>query len=142
MLLSTPLAHNSFVLKSSFDVLDSLVDDTMHFFMAGIPDEELVYNIVLVATELVTNAIEHGNASDENKQVFVDFAYDQKEAALAVRDEGPGFDPKEVENPLNQEQLLAEGGRGIFLVEQIADRVEYKDRGKTVVTYFTIPPAS
>ena len=136
MPISEPVSTKNFVFPSTFDVLDGLVDETMQFYAQAINDEDLVYNIVLVATELVTNAIEHGNALVESKKVFVTLAYNNEVAAISVRDEGQGFNPATIDNPLSSDSLLAEGGRGIFLIEQIADRVEYENNGQTVVSYF------
>ena len=88
--------------------------------------EEAVSNQIGTAVrEAVANAIKHGNKSDANKQVRVDFALEGDEVVIAVEDEGGGFDPEKVPNPLEPENLLKPNGRGILLIREFMDRVEY-----------------
>lgn len=89
--------------------------------------EEGVSNQVGTAVrEAVANAIRHGNQSDADKQVQVDFGLEGNEIVIEVRDEGVGFDPERVPDPLEPENLLKPNGRGILLIREFMDRVEYK----------------
>ena len=74
------------------------------------------------------NAIKHGNRYDSSKHVFVDLETPQGQAELMirVRDEGEGFDPQEVADPLAPENLLKASGRGIFLIRNFMDSVELR----------------
>ena len=88
--------------------------------------EEAVSNQIGTAVrEAVANAIKHGNQADASKQVSVDFELQGDEIVIAVRDEGLGFDPRRVPNPLEPENLLKPNGRGILLIREFMDRVEY-----------------
>ena len=75
--------------------------------------------------ESVVNAIKHGNAEDENKRVTVEFRFEpsREPTQLVVRvvDEGEGFDPVEVADPLAPENLLKTSGRGIFFMRNFMD---------------------
>jgi serine/threonine-protein kinase RsbW len=75
--------------------------------------------------ESVINAIKHGNRNDTTKHVFVEFHLDPAgdELHIRVRDEGPGFDPEEIADPLAPENLLKASGRGIFLIRSFMDDV-------------------
>jgi serine/threonine-protein kinase RsbW len=77
--------------------------------------------------ESVINAIKHGNGGDEQKQVHVDFTPLDVAAprgiAIRVRDEGPGFDPEALPEPLAPEHLLKSRGRGIVLIRSFMDEV-------------------
>ncbi len=93
-------------------------------------------NIQLVLSEAATNAIIHGNQHNPGKSVSIEVYADDIQVALVVSDEGQGFDPSSLPDPLSEENLLKQGGRGIFLIEQFADNVEYRDNGSTVVLTF------
>lgn len=90
-------------------------------------DPESVHWMGLAIRECVVNAITHGNQGDEAKHVYVDFATrgrgGARELMVCVRDEGEGFDPEMVADPLAPENILKGSGRGIFLVKHFMDEV-------------------
>src|SRR5262252_5730393 len=89
-------------------------------------DEDSSHWVSVAIRESVINAIKHGNRNDESKRVFVEFATDSGEApelVVRVRDQGEGFDPETVEDPLAPENLLKSSGRGIFLIRSFMDDV-------------------
>lgn len=92
--------------------------------------------IDLAVREAVANAIKHGNRGDPDKRVEVCMRCDEGEVVVRVEDEGTGFDPREVVDPLAPENLLRPDGRGIFYIEKFMDGVEWGARpgGGTVVT--------
>ena len=93
----------------------------------GIPDiaESRYHDLLVVLTEAVNNAIVHGNAGDPTKEVSIVVSVHATEIVATVRDMGSGFDPDQVPDPRLPENLLKEGGRGVFLIRQLADDVEY-----------------
>lgn len=99
--------------------------------------EEATSNQIGTAVrEAVANAIKHGNKSDASKQVRVDFGLEGDEVVIEVQDEGVGFDPDRVPNPLAVENLLKPNGRGILLIREFMDRVEYvfqNERGTALI---------
>ena len=77
--------------------------------------------------ECVINAIKHGNHHDLSKRVFVEFATllnGVPQITIRVRDQGEGFDPDTIADPLAPENLLKGSGRGIFLIRNFMDEVE------------------
>jgi serine/threonine-protein kinase RsbW len=116
--------------------MDNVVEETDQFLSPLGLDEELAYNIVLVTTEAVTNAIEHGNAHDASKSVHISYEATPTLVIVSVEDEGSGFAPTAVPDPLSAENLLADGGRGVYLIEEIADEVLYENGGRRVVMRF------
>src|SRR5262245_29668098 len=90
-------------------------------------DEDSLHWVGVAIRESVINAIKHGNRNDAGKHVFVEFeatvAEPAPELAISVRDQGEGFDPEEVANPLAPENLLKSSGRGIFLIRNFMDDV-------------------
>ncbi|HMB98970.1 MAG TPA: ATP-binding protein, partial [Balneolaceae bacterium] len=84
-------------------------------------------------SEAVTNAIVHGNNEDPSKKVEVEINIKPDSIITTVEDEGEGYDPdQKSDNPLNEENLLKEGGRGIFLIEEISDEIEYFNEGRGI----------
>ena len=90
-------------------------------------DEDAVHWVGVAVRECVINAIKHGNQSDVTKHVFVEFEtgfHDEgQELSIRVRDQGKGFDPETLANPLDPENLLKASGRGIFLIRNFMDDV-------------------
>lgn len=129
-------AHQQFSLPSDPAVLDRVVDIADSFARAHTEDEELAYRIVLLTTEAVTNAIEHGNEGDPAKSVILDFSLRDGYIEVSVQDEGQGFNPESRQNPLAEANLLDEGGRGIFLIESLADEFFYELGGRKVRMVF------
>ena len=113
---------------SAFDMLDfvQLVSD--HLCRRLGFDEDSMHWVGVAIRESVINAIKHGNRNDAGKMVHVDFtsSHDPENAALtiSVRDEGEGFEPEEVADPLAPENMLKSSGRGIFLIRSFMDDVQ------------------
>lgn len=82
-------------------------------------------SLAIAITEIVGNAIVHGNKQNREKNVTVEFEYQDDEIAITVQDEGEGFNEKQIANPLEPENLLKESGRGIFIVRALMDQVDF-----------------
>ena len=112
---------------SSFEMLD-FVQVVCDYVSRGIGlDEDASHWVSVAIRESVINAIKHGNRNDATKRVFVEFGTSMGEApelSIRVRDQGEGFDPDLVANPLDPENLLKSSGRGIFLIRNFMDDVQ------------------
>lgn len=97
--------------------------------------EESAFGIEMAVREAVTNAMVHGNQEDEAKSVEVILNCHENELEVEIRDQGRGFDPAEVPDPTNPENILKTSGRGIFLMRTFMDEIEWLNRpeGGTVV---------
>lgn len=93
-------------------------------------------NIMLSINEAVTNAIIHGNEQDPSKKVYVKARLEDKTLTVTVKDEGKGFDPANLPNPLDKENLLKEGGRGVYLIKQYSDEVKFSKEGTRITIQF------
>jgi serine/threonine-protein kinase RsbW len=97
--------------------------------MAGLDEDELHWVSVAVR-ESVVNAIKHGNKNDKTKKVIVDFcpvpAAGAEELVIRIEDQGEGFVPEEVADPLAPENILKSSGRGIFLIRNFMDETVLK----------------
>jgi serine/threonine-protein kinase RsbW len=95
----------------------------------------------------VINAIRHGNQGDLRKRVWVEFTPLESETppgiAIRVRDEGTGFDPSKLPDPLAKENLLKTSGRGIFLIRNFMDELVLQrapEGGMEMVMVKRVPP--
>jgi len=99
--------------------------------------EDAYGNVLIAVTEAVNNAIQHGN--DFNSSLIVDVAVGDKDSdfCFRIKDEGIGFDYNSLPDPTAPENLLKESGRGIFLMRNLADEVEFDGVGNSVNIYFS-----
>jgi serine/threonine-protein kinase RsbW len=115
---------------SAFDMLDFVQVVSDHVGrMSGLDDEALHW-VGVAVRESVINAIKHGNGEDERKRVHVEFTTLNGDTPpgliIRVRDEGTGFDPEHLPDPLAPENVLKSSGRGIFLIRSFMDELELK----------------
>jgi serine/threonine-protein kinase RsbW len=113
---------------SAFEMLDFVQVVSDHLARGVGLDEDSLHWVSVAIRECVINAIKHGNRSDPAKHVFVELetgsTADVPQLAIRVRDQGEGFDPEQVANPLDPENLLKSSGRGIFLIRNFMDDVQ------------------
>lgn len=100
--------------------------------------QDRYHNMLVAVTEAVNNAIIHGNGADPLKTAALNVALTSTQAVFVITDEGPGFDADAIPDPRLPENLLREGGRGVFLIRQLADDVSFSttEHGSSVtITY-------
>jgi serine/threonine-protein kinase RsbW len=111
-------------------------------------DEDSAHWVSVAIRESVINAIKHGNRNDSSKRVFVEFETNEGDApalAITVRDQGEGFDPDLVADPLAPENMLKSSGRGIFLIRNFMDDVRLErapEGGMQIRMLKRVQPAS
>jgi serine/threonine-protein kinase RsbW len=114
--------------NSVFEMVDFVQIVSDHMGRSVGLDEDSLHWVGVAIRESVINAIKHGNRHDAAKHVFVEFEATTvdvvPELSIRVRDQGEGFDPEEVANPLAPENLLKSSGRGIFLIKNFMDDVQ------------------
>jgi serine/threonine-protein kinase RsbW len=127
-----PCGHQDVHLEihSTIDALDLVQSVTEHIARELGFDEESLHWTTMAVRESVVNAITHGNESDPAKIVFIDYTStpDANPAAFVVRvrDQGAGFDPDAIKDPLTPENMLSTSGRGVFLIRQFMDDVQIR----------------
>lgn len=99
-------------------------------------DDDAMGTLAIVATELVNNAILHGNDSDPTKTVELVIGIDKDSVSVSVTDEGHGFDANALPDPTQPENLRKSGGRGVYIVKMMAADLTFlkSERGLTVST--------
>jgi serine/threonine-protein kinase RsbW len=113
------------VLASRFEnieVAERALVDLCH--RAGCADDE-EYWLVTALREAVANAVRHGNQHDPHRHVRVAYTIADSTVTIRVEDEGEGFDPADIPDPTDPENLLRPNGRGIFYMRQFMNRVDF-----------------
>lgn len=101
--------------------------------------EDVYGNVMVAITEAVNNSIHHGNSLDSQKTVTIRCeALNVFRLKVEVLDEGPGFDPDLLKDPTSEENLEKPGGRGVFLMRNLADEISFTDQGRRVQMIFNI----
>jgi serine/threonine-protein kinase RsbW len=135
--------------RSHFDMLDfvQVVSDEMGR-MIGL-DDDSTHWVSVAVRESVINAIKHGNREVEDKRVTVEFtvepADEPRQLTVRVVDQGEGFDPVEIADPLAPENLLKSSGRGIFFMRNFMDDLRLQrapEGGMEVVMVKSLDTAS
>ena len=111
--------------------VDLFVEGLLRGFGA---DESTIADIAISVSELVNNAIFHGNKAATTKPVEVTCTREGDRVRIVVRDGGTGFNPDGIEDPVSDENLLKDVGRGIFIVRSLMDEVKITptENGTTV----------
>lgn len=114
-------------IHSTIEALDLVQAVTEHIARRLGFDEESLHWTTMAVRESVVNAITHGNQSDPAKLVFIDYCatpdINPAHFIVSVRDQGRGFDPDSIKDPLTAENVLSASGRGVFLIRQFMDEV-------------------
>jgi serine/threonine-protein kinase RsbW len=133
-LVSTEISHIRIASDlSSLALVESLIDDISK--ESGFSDD-LYGNILIAVTEAVNNAIIHGNCFNSSQRVDIHVGQTQEQYCFTVKDEGSGFDFTNLPDPTSPENIEKENGRGIFLINNLSDKLEFTNGGNTLSIYF------
>ncbi len=132
-----PIMHSiDFPSKAeNIHLVEKLVDSVCEEHKVG---EDHYGNILIAMTEAVNNAIHHGNGLNPDKKTKVEFDRTEKQIRFIVVDEGPGFDFNNLPDPTAPENLEKPNGRGIFLMKNLADEINFDDDGRKVELIFNL----
>jgi serine/threonine-protein kinase RsbW len=98
----------------------------------GFPPEEYRVNLPMVMDEALSNAIVHGNKSDENLKVHVRIYISSSRIVIQVEDQGEGFIPEDIDDPRARENIYKDSGRGIYLLKELMDEVVFRKGGRLI----------
>jgi serine/threonine-protein kinase RsbW len=120
-------------------LVDSFLDTRLR--NAGFPDD-LLADVAVSVSEVVNNAVIHGNGEDPGKQVEIDLEIKPDRISIAIQDQGQGFDPDALPDPVAQDNLMREVGRGLFIVRAYMDEVHFQmvdGRGLRITLVKVVP---
>ena len=95
-------------------------------------DKEVLFDIRLCLEEAVINAIKYGNKLDRKLPVRIGYSLSDGRLEITVRDRGRGFDFEAIPDPRAEDNVLRQGGRGLFLIRNLMDMVEFNDSGNEI----------
>jgi serine/threonine-protein kinase RsbW len=131
-LLSHTHEKIEFVLPSDL----TLMNGVLHYLLDRVSKMRLIApensNLFIALDEAFVNAVKHGNKNDPNKLIRVGAELSPKEASFTIEDEGEGFDVKSIPDPCDPANLFKTSGRGVLLIYNIMDEVEYNAQGNRV----------
>ncbi len=116
----------SLKLTSSLESVDKIERTAEEFGTLAGFDEDTVPNIAMAVREAAVNAILHGNSYNPAKTITATFEANSDALIVRIADEGTGFDPTNVPDPLASENILRGSGRGIFLIKAFMDEVHFR----------------
>lgn len=93
-------------------------------------DEEKLFDIRLTLEEALINAVKHGSREDKTKFIFLKIKASAKILEIEIEDEGQGFDYENLPSPAQDANLEKLSGRGVFLIRNLMDKVEFFNRGR------------
>lgn len=114
-------------------LVEKLIDNVCQEFKVN---EDAYGNILIAVTEAVNNAIFHGNKNNPDKFVNIDFEQNNQKLIFKVSDEGQGFNYNDLPDPTDPDNLGKLNGRGVFLMKNLADSIQFLQNGKTVLLTF------
>ncbi len=114
-------------------IIEKIIDDITT--ESGI--DKSSYGKIMVSTmEAVNNAILHGNKCDINRNVNVFINLEKKDLKIIIEDEGEGFNYNSIPDPTLPENIEKFAGRGVFLMRNLADAVNFNEKGNKVELVF------
>lgn len=113
--------------KKNYALIESLLYKANEEFCCM---EDRFRNILIAVSELVMNAIVHGNKEEESKKVRVTVEYDKDIMRIKILDEGGGFDFDKSLKAKLPDDVMKESGRGLFIVKSLIDKVETRNTGQ------------
>ena len=120
---------------SDLDRVEKFVNSILDFVDA---DERLYGNVIVAVTEAVTNAVVHGNKRDAQKEVNVQCNTSKTLIEFRIKDEGRGFDFKNIPDPTLPDNIEKIDGRGVFLITSLADQIEFHENGSLLEMQFNL----
>ncbi len=120
-------------LGENIRIIESFIDNAKERFELN---DDIYGNIMIAVTESVNNAIIHGNKLDKSKSVLLTLEIVENTIKFTIQDQGEGFDYNSLPDPTAPENLDKPGGRGIFLMKNLCDEVNFKEEGKVAELCF------
>ena len=116
-------------------LVEKMVEDVCELYNIN---EDNYGNILVALTEAVNNAIYHGNQADPKKLIDIFFRTKKDAISFIIKDQGKGFDYNELPDPTDPDYIDKPNGRGVFLMRNLADKVEFEEKGSKVVLTFNV----
>ena len=121
--------------SSSLLILEDWINALCELYQVSV---EQYGNVLIALTEAANNAIIHGNKNNSDKKTEIEYNIQDNTIAFTITDEGSGFDYNDLPDPTSPENIEKPQGRGIFLMNHLADEVSFIDPGNVVELKFSL----
>lgn len=121
--------------SSSLLILEDWINALCELYQVSV---EQYGNVLIALTEAANNAIIHGNKNSSDKKTEIEYNIQDNTIAFTITDEGSGFDYNDLPDPTSPENIEKPQGRGIFLMNHLADEVSFIDPGNVVELKFSL----
>ncbi len=126
-------ARVHFTMPSEVGCIEHAVSLVARHCLAGVAaDARLRFRLQVAVSEALANAVVYGNREDPTKLVNVEAELLPAHIVIRVSDEGDGFDPHDVPEPLHPDQVTGTRGRGLFLIRKLVDDVRFNEQGTSI----------
>ncbi len=122
-------------IRSNINLVEAFI---LEIHDAMVLEESVLDRIMISITEVVNNGIIHGNQSDPEKNVHITCTCFDDRVEFVIRDEGTGFQPEDIPDPLAEPNLLKEGGRGVLIVRSMMDHVDFNQTAEGMEVHLSI----
>ena len=111
------------------------IEDTLESIVSNLNIMQLQFEIKLIMMEAITNAFIHGNNSDIQKPIGLQYELNNNELTIKVTDCGEGVEKILIPDEIKAEDILNETGKGLFLINYYSDEVELKGNSVIIKKY-------
>jgi serine/threonine-protein kinase RsbW len=118
---------------SYYEEMDKTVGIILRDMDAVAFPDEFIRKMKITLTELLANAIGHGNNENHAKKVTMGHIVTRDSALIAIMDEGEGFDPATIPDPTLPENLIKDHGRGLYIVRNYVDEIKHNETGNRIL---------
>ena len=125
--------RKEFQVSSDLSKVQAASSDVLDFLKPLHLDKTVVFDIRLCLEEALINAMKYGNGLDKAKTVDLAVEVDDETIGITVQDQGPGFKPEKLKDCTHGENVYRESGRGVHLMHQLMDKIEYNEKGNRVL---------
>ncbi len=131
--------HHLYISSTLLEV-DTVIEQISEYIKDKVPlDSTTYWKIHTGFYEALLNAVVHGNKYNTQKKVYVEFRIvNQDLVVLRIRDEGNGFDYNNIPDPFSSENILEDFGRGVKMIDTLADRIKFNQKGNEVTMFFKV----
>lgn len=119
-------------IPSSLDKAHEVIDKLLVALTEAGWDGRDYFHIQMAVEEALVNAVKHGNEEDQSKFVDLDFKVARDRVFMKITDQGHGFDPEALPDPRDDDHLECINGRGVMLIKEMMDQVQYNTRGNQI----------
>jgi len=120
------------IIKSTFTEVEATISSLVERVRCMVADDEFYFDFKLMLSEIMANALIHGNKKDPEKNIMVHAHISCEMIKVTVEDEGEGFNADCVADPSAPSNLSKVSGRGIFLVRNLSDSMSFNSKGNSV----------